>query len=96
MKRIVKRSPGKTFEFSDHEVRLFLARLFHLVVCTDQSLTRIYLTVDSMKNADPKEQQRVFDEVKRVRDLMKKVLRTEEFQKLDAYGMVASRQRSVG
>jgi hypothetical protein len=73
--------------FSDQEAQQFLARLFHLMVCTNQSLTRIYLTVDSIENADPKAQQKVFDEVKRVRDLLKNVLRTEEFQKLDAYGM---------
>lgn len=68
----LRHTAGKT---ADREALQFLAELYHLIVCTNNSLTHIYLAVDTMP-AELKEKQRVFDEIKRVRSLCKNVLRT--------------------
>ena len=67
-----RHTAGKT---ADREALQFLAELYHLIVCTNNSLTHIYLAVDTMP-AELKEKQRVFDEIKKIRTLTKKVYRT--------------------
>jgi hypothetical protein len=66
---------GKT---ADREALQFLAQLYHFIVCTNLSLTRIYLDVDLLEHVELKDKQRVFDEIKKIRILSKRVFQTLE------------------
>jgi hypothetical protein len=70
----LRHTTGKT---ADREALQFLAQLYHFIVCTNLSLTRIYLDVDTMP-AELKEKQRVFDEIKKIRILSKRAFQTLE------------------
>jgi hypothetical protein len=71
----LRHAAGKT---ADREALQFLAQLYHAIVCTNNSLTHIYLAVDTMEHAELKEKQEVFDEIKKIRILSKRVFQTLE------------------